>query len=84
MENKQTCNIVLASDDSVNMILLIMPKIATLAASSIPATANTRVGIPFATPYPLDRNLKRHGTTTAGETAAMIEPSKKAEIIQKL
>lgn len=73
----------MASDDSVNMILLIIPNIATLAASSIPATANTRVGIPFATPYPLDLNLKRHGTTTAGETAAIIDPSKKAETLNK-
>lgn len=49
-----------------------MPNAATEAASSIPETAMTIVGIPLATPYPLVLNRKRHGTTTAGDTAPII------------
>lgn len=49
-----------------------MPNAATEKASSIPATAIIKVGIPLAAPYPLVRNRKRHGTTTAGDTAPII------------
>ena len=41
----------------------------------MPATAMIKVGIPLATPYPLVLSLKRHGTTTAGDTAAIMEPN---------
>lgn len=57
-----------------NIMLFIMPKAATDAASSTPDIAIIIVGIPFATPYPFDLNRKRHGTITAGETAAITEP----------
>ena len=50
-----------------------IPKRATDIASSMPDTAMMRVGIPFATPYPFCRSLKRHDTTTAGDTAAMTD-----------
>lgn len=50
----------------------------TEAASSIPATAMINVGIPLATPYPFDRRRKRQGTTTAGDTAAIIDLQYKA------
>lgn len=60
-----------------NKILLMIPKIATDVASSIPDTAIMSVGIPFATPYPLALNRKRHETTTAGDTAAITAPSQK-------
>lgn len=55
-----------------------IPKTATLAASSIPETASTSVGMPFDTPKPFARRRNRHGTTTAGETAATTEPRRKA------
>lgn len=48
--------------------------------SSIPATAIIKVGIPLATPYPFVLSLKRQGTTTAGDTAAIIDPNKSAHI----
>lgn len=57
----------------VNIILWMMPKMATDVASSIPDTAMMSVGIPFATPYPFCRSLKRQDTTTAGDTAAMTD-----------
>jgi hypothetical protein len=57
----------------VNMILCMMPKMATDAASSMPDTAMISVGIPFATPYPFFRSLNRQDTTTAGDTAAMTD-----------
>jgi hypothetical protein len=50
-----------------------IPKMATDAASSMPDTAMMSVGMPFATPYPFCRSLKRHDTTTAGDTAAMTD-----------
>lgn len=56
------------------MTLLIIPKPATDAASQIPDTAIMSVGIPLATPYPFVRKRKRHGTTTAGDTAAVTDP----------
>lgn len=36
--------------------------------------------MPLATPYPLVRNRNKHGTTTAGDTAAMIVPNANAQI----
>lgn len=57
----------------VNIILWMMPKMATDVASSIPDTAMISVGIPFAMPYPFCRSLKRQDTTTAGDTAAMTD-----------
>jgi hypothetical protein len=55
------------------MILWMIPKAATDIASSMPDTAMMSVGMPFATPYPFFRSLKRHDTTTAGDTAAMTD-----------
>lgn len=59
-----------------NMILFTIPKTATETASSMPAMAIINVGMPLATPYPFVRSRKRHGTTTAGETAAPTDPEK--------
>jgi len=50
-----------------------IPKMATDIASSMLDAAMMRVGMPFATPYPFCRSLKRHDTTTAGDTAAMTD-----------
>lgn len=68
----------MVTDALENMIEETMPKIATLAASSTPDTANTRVGIPLDTPYPLPRRRNKHGTITAGDTAAIMDPSRNA------
>lgn len=57
-----------------NIMLLTIPKKATDIASSIPDIAMISVGIPFATPYPFVRSLNKHGTTTAGDTAAKTDP----------
>lgn len=67
--------IILVTDVSENMILFTTPKMATDVESPILATAIISVGIPLATPYPFERSLKRHGTTTAGATAATIVPT---------
>lgn len=66
--------IILITDVSENIMLFTTPKIATDVESPILATAMISVGIPFATPYPFDRNLNKQGTTTAGATAATIVP----------
>jgi hypothetical protein len=50
-----------------------MPKMATDIVLSMPDAARMRVGMPFATPYPSCRSLKRQDTTTAGDTAAMTD-----------
>jgi len=50
-----------------------IPKTATDTASSMADAAMMRVGMPFATPYPFCRSLKRHDTTTAGDTEAMTD-----------
>lgn len=68
--------IMLVTDVSANIMLFTTPKIATDVESPILATAMMRVGIPFATPYPFERNLTKQGTTTAGATAATIVPGK--------
>lgn len=64
----------LVTEVSENIILFTTPKIATDVESPILATAIISVGIPLATPYPLERNLNKQGTTTAGATAATIVP----------
>lgn len=64
----------LITDVSENIILLTTPKIATDVESPMLATAIISVGMPFATPYPFERNLNKQGTTTAGATAATIVP----------
>lgn len=70
----------IVTEELANMMDETIPNTATLAASSTPETASTSVGIPFETPYPFPRNLNRHGTITAGDTAAIIDPNRKAEI----
>jgi hypothetical protein len=63
-------------DPGENMAFNMIANTATLIESSIAAAANSNVGIPLATPYPTSLNLNRQGTTTAGDTEAIIEPSK--------
>lgn len=58
-------------------MLVPTPNAMTDSASSIPATAMIKVGMPLATPYPLDFKRNRHGTTTAGDTAAIIDLERK-------
>ena len=48
--------------------------------SSILAAAITRLGIPFATPYPLSCRERRQETTTAGLTAAREKPIMAAQV----
>ena len=48
--------------------------------SSAEQAAMTRVGIPLATPYPLEDRLIKHGMITAGDTAASTNPSMKPTV----
>lgn len=41
------------------------------------AAANNKVGIPLETPQPTSRSLNKQGTTTAGDTDAIIDPKRK-------
>lgn len=63
---------------------MIIPNAATDTASSIPETAIMSVGMPLATPYPFILSLKRHETTTAGDTAATTEPKIKNRLINSM
>lgn len=62
-----------------NIALRIMANTATLTESSMAAAATTIVGIPFETPYPTSLSRNKHGTTTAGDTDAIIEPKRNPE-----
>lgn len=57
-----------------------MPNMATDAASSMPDIDTISVGMPLATPYPFVRKRNKHGTITAGLTAAIIDPNAKAHV----
>jgi hypothetical protein len=54
-----------------NIILSTTLKAEMAMTSSKVAAAMTNVGIPLDFPYPLSCRLKRHGITTAGDTAAI-------------
>lgn len=75
----QTLIILNVKEPDENIAFNIIANTATLIESSIAAAATTNVGIPFETPYPTSRSLKRQGTTTAGDTDAIIEPNRKPE-----
>ena len=51
--------------------MTVNPEIAS--TSSKLAAAMTRVGIPLSRPYPWSERVNRHGTTTAGDTAAWMK-----------